>query len=986
MSASPLKFRYPVRACMAMARVVALALSCFIGGLETSSAATLPVFENLTILQNTNIDATTIINRGTINASNSLIFSTLNTLNFTNALGARLNGDLGFQFEYVTNFTRQSADNTVNQGVIQGDSILVNATNVINSGQLRGGGLVQLQGRSMNLSRSVISALDVNSSTPASVGFRLIDTNGLVTYQNPSGVTDVYWGAGTGNVMSVVGSAIALNLPLLEGASGGFRPPSASSPSHEIQTASGGLFGFGGITQLSGTNYASYVFRSQIGTNANVQVVLVQTNSANTNLSVDVRFTSSSGAGNFSAGNTPVLRFSTFGSDITSGGFFTNALYFFDFSSTRTNAVLSDNQVANSSRPAAYNLSRSPANEAFFVGGLGSGLNSNASISDISFFTNDYTDTFITNNFYGAYRIAVGSAASTPGSATYIPARDDPTNQPGRVEITADTLNMSLARIRADNIVVINATNLVGFDGTLIDAPYIQLSVANTNSTLTLTNFAAADAVRPNGQISFYSTTWTNVATNSGLSIRFSVLMVDASQLTGSSPVTLQEFAARGTNIVINNALSIGRGLRMDSPAVTFSATSALNLPLLAATNLVSTNFPNLNFFTNLGGINVPFTCSLGSDRTTPIANFVNRGTITANNISIRATEYESSGTNLTRTLINGTNAAGGPISILADSAKFDGGSAGGLLSAGGSVLLAGNDLKLRNHQLQTAGTLFLSPTNSLTDTGLAGTNRINCSLGFHLTVKPRTGDLLGTTFASSAPFGFDIPHIWAAANVGPIPAGFTNNAAIGRLLLDTGTSAFDVNRLAFYGAGTNNALYVDYLELNGTLTNDLNTHLFIDTNLTLYFANSNVRPEALDGQLGGRLRWVKDFAGPNTGVDVQLRDGRTLKVNVAKLNSQILDSDADGIVNASDLSPFDGIVLDSRVTFTNLPPLTAFVTWEAAAQTVYQVEVNTNLLSGAWQFLSHFTNSAATNRVVTFSESVPVGSLERYYRISYQP
>jgi hypothetical protein len=108
--------------------------------------------------------------------------------------------------------------------------------------------------------------------------------------------------------------------------------------------------------------------------------------------------------------------------------------------------------------------------------------------------------------------------------------------------------------------------------------------------------------------------------------------------------------------------------------------------------------------------------------------------------------------------------------------------------------------------------------------------------------------------------------------------------------------------------------------------------------------------------------------------------------VNVAKLNSQILDSDADGVVNGSDLSPFDGIVINSRVTFTNAPPLTAYVTWEAAAQTVYQVEVNTNLLTAAWQFLANFTNTATTNRVVTFSEPVPAGGLERYYRISYQP
>ena len=413
-----------------------------------------------------------------------------------------------------------------------------------------------------------------------------------------------------------------------------------------------------------------------------------------------------------------------------------------------------------------------------------------------------------------------------------------------------------------------------------------------------------------------------------------------------------------------------------------------LNLPLLTATNLVSTNFPNLNYFTNLGAISVPFQCALGSDRPTPIASFVNRGTLTANNIAIRATDYESTGTNLTRSLASGFNVVGGgPISITADSAKFDGGSGGGgLLSAGGSILLAGNDLKIRGHQFLTAGTLILSPTNSLTDTGISGTNRINCALGFYLTVKPVTGDLLGTTIYSTAPFNRDVPHVWAGTNLGPVPAGYTNNAALGRLLLDTSNTVVSLNRLSFSGTGTNNALYVDYLELSGTLTNNLAAHLFIETNMTIYFANANVPVESLDGQLGGRLRWVKDYAGLNTGVDVRLPDGRTIKVNVAKLNSQVLDSDADGIVNASDLSPFDGIIMNSRVTFTNVPPLTAFITWEAAAQTVYQIEVNTNLLTTPWQFLANFTNSSATNRVVTFSDPVPAASTERYFRVSYQP
>ncbi|MEQ2006455.1 MAG: hypothetical protein ABMA26_06635 [Limisphaerales bacterium] len=968
--------------------------ACLLGGFASPVRAATPLFVNLSDVNNPSIDATAVVNFGTINATNSsflfnnFLYQTINTLNLTNTIGGTFSGDLGFDFGFTTNTSRLFSDYFVNQGIIRGDTIQITATNVLNSGDLSAGELLLLQGNNVNLTRSVLTATLNNTLTSSTTGFRSVDTNGVVTYQNPSAVTDIYWGAGTGNVMTVSSAFGGLFLQSLNSISGGFRPPQSASPSHEVQSS--GFGAFGGFPSISGTNFISYVRTNRQGTNINIQVVLVQPNAANTNLSVDVRFASlgglGGGGGNLFPGITPIVRFSTFGSDITTGGLYTNNLYFLDYINSRTNSLLSDNTTASSSRPAGYELSRGSTYDFYFTPTFS--FTTNFDIAGVSFFQPDFTDSVVTNNFYSAWQASVGNAANAPGSATYVPHLDDPTNSPGRIDITANDLDIRQARIKADNLVSIHATNLVSSDAVIIDAPFIQLFIANTNTTLTLTNFAATQVARPNGTLSFYSTTWTNLSTNAGIVFRYHVLMVDASQLSGITPVTLQEFNARGTNVIINNALNIGRVIQIDSPALTFSASSSLNLPLLTSTNLASTNFPNLNYFTNLGAISVPYQCALGADRATPIASFVNRGIFTANNITIRATDYESTGTNFTRSLVGGVNVGGGgPISITADSAKFDGGTGGaGLLSAGGSILLAGNDLKIRGHQLFTAGTLILSPTNSLTDTGSSGTNRINCALGFSLTVKPVSGDLLGTTIYTTAPFNRDVPHVWAGNNVGPVAAGYTNNAALGRLLLDTSNNAVSLNRLSFAGTGTNNALYVDYLELSGTVTNDLASHLFIETNMTLYFANANLPVQSLDGQLGGRLRWVKDYAGLNTGVDVRLPDGRTVKVNVAKLNSQVLDSDADGVVNASDLSPFDGIIMNSSVTFTNVPPLTAFVTWEAAAQTVYQVEVNTNLLAGTWQFLSNFTNSATTNRVVTFSDVVPTGAAERYFRVSYQP
>jgi len=966
---------------------LAMTLSFFVG--LSARAATLPYIENTSIITNAQIDATTYVNSGTLRAegiSFGQLFQTLNNLNFTNA--GQMIGDLGFNLQFVTNSSRFPANAIVNQSgaTVSGQTILLSATNLINAGELRAGlaGLLQLNGRNVNLSRSILSVTDAIGLT--GTGIRFVNTNGIVIYQNPNAVADFHWGAGTGNVMnSFSGVNLGLVLPSLNLATGGLRPPSVSTPLHEVESARGGI-SLPALTNFSGTNFSAHVRTSTFGTNVIIQVVLVQTNIANTNLAVDVRFINNFGVNSF-PGNVPAVRFRSSGLDFTTGLLYTNSLYLFDYLNLFSSALLSANQQTSSARPAAYEVSRLPANDSIF--NSPTALTTNENIANITYHQPGFAQAIVTNNLYAAYHMAVGNAAFVPGNSS-APHLNDPTNFSGRVEIYAENLDMSTARIRAENLVSIRATNLLNFEGALIEAPNVQIAIANTNSTLTLTNFTPTEVARPNGTVFFYSTVWTNAVTNATpqLDLRYHVLIVDASQLSGITPINLQEFSVRGTNVIINNALKIGRILQVNSPAVTFSASSTLDLPLTTANSLSTTsNFPEVRFFTNLGSISVPLQCTLGPDRAQPIDFFLNRGVITADNISIRASVFESSGTNQTRALVNGTSVGGiGPISIVADTAKFDGGGSGGIIAAGGNILLAGNDIKIRNHLLTTAKSLILSPTNSLTDTGASGTNRINCALGFSLTVKPTSGDLLGTTIHTTTPFVGDIPHSWAGTDLGPVPAGFTNNAAVGRLLLDTGNNAASLGRFSFAGVGTRNALYVDYLDLAGTINNNLSAHLVISNNFTIYFANASRPPETLDGQLGGRLRWVKDYAGPNTGVDVLLPDGRTTKVNVAKLNSLILDSDADGIVNGIDLSPFDGVVIDSRVTFTNVPPLTAFVTWEAAAQTVYRVESNTNLLTSTWQFSANFTNSAATNRVVSYSEPVPLGALERYYRVSYQP
>ncbi|MBC8002245.1 MAG: hypothetical protein H7X97_06625, partial [Opitutaceae bacterium] len=81
---------------------------------------------------------------------------------------------------------------------------------------------------------------------------------------------------------------------------------------------------------------------------------------------------------------------------------------------------------------------------------------------------------------------------------------------------------------------------------------------------------------------------------------------------------------------------------------------------------------------------------------------------------------------------------------------------------------------------------------------------------------------------------------------------------------------------------------------------------LSIPTNFTIYFAGSNLKAEQLDGALGGRLRWVNSFAGPYSGVTATNLAGDVFQVNRQLAQSTTIDSDGDGIPNASDPFPWE--------------------------------------------------------------------------------
>jgi len=235
------------------------------------------------------------------------------------------------------------------------------------------------------------------------------------------------------------------------------------------------------------------------------------------------------------------------------------------------------------------------------------------------------------------------------------------------------------------------------------------------------------------------------------------------------------------------------------------------------------------------------------------------------------------------------------------------------------------------------------------------------------------------------------VDHVWAASDRGASPAGFQNNTSLGILVLTPGDHEDQFPPLfLFAGASGNNALYVDKLDLSKLA--DYQNELQINPNLVIYYAAAALSftppptngvpqepEEFLDGQFGGRLRWVKSFAGPNSSVAVIINGVSTL-VNSALRNSLIIDSNGNGIPNGLDPYPFDNPPVAKLAV--PQPSLTAALSWNAIAHKVYSVEATTNVLSANWQTVMFYTNSADANGTVTVQIPLSPGSVRQFYRI----
>jgi len=449
------------------------------------------------------------------------------------------------------------------------------------------------------------------------------------------------------------------------------------------------------------------------------------------------------------------------------------------------------------------------------------------------------------------------------------------------------------------------------------------------------------------------------------------------------------------TNTLANTQVTAG-GLTNHAFLVTAKIAGSAGNSIQTANSTTTTNLTWRSAYLAGGADYVAPTTNITSTLVVPYSNFINNGLVSDQGSAIQAANFENGGavsngvgsfllSSLTSTVTNGSIVAGGDISITADS-----------LVTSNVLLLAGRSLTL-------------TVTNLLTDTGV--TNGSFWSVqsangtggnGLIMPVKPVTGDLLGTTITNfAAGPNKQIINVWAGQDRGVSVNGYTNNAAVGRLFLDAiGTSS----QFEFSGARTSNALYVDELVFLDQATNGINTsydfsaNLSINTNLVIYFAQALVDGISVAAKIdaasmsgrnnGGRLRWVPAYAGYFSSTNLVYPDGSTNAFNAALAASTTIDSNGNGVPNASDPTPFfTSSEVNLVITTTNVPPMEPMITWDSIPGATNCVLYSTNLVT--WFPLTKFVSPSLVppaggwpiiNTLIVTNNSGP------YYKVMVSP
>lgn len=600
------------------------------------------------------------------------------------------------------------------------------------------------------------------------------------------------------------------------------------------------------------------------------------------------------------------------------------------------------------------------------------------------------------------------------------------TNLAGRVRIQADNLKLEDTRIRAHGIVNIQAKHVTSSANTSIAAPYANYDLGTTNGSLVYRGFSPVGQPNLTGTIKVFVTSWTNTAefpdpaaaaattdptagtgtatpTTLTADTHFRVMIIDADIDPLKTTGELVGLRLRATNLTtvdpvlyevpdvdaiattypdgFSGASSIA-GIEQVAP-VTENWTNQGTFELVGAIGVTSRAFPNLNTVANTSRI-VGERVDLGTVK--PLASLTNTGSIISSGyLGLGASAFHQ----------------GGKI----EAANVIDLKAGSLVLAGTNSIKSGGGLNVVARTLDALEGGAISTPNMLTldigDRFVAPAGKVLALSAAGVTLKSNasSNDLGGVSVSASAG-RFQTAFIdWPGVDRGTEAAGFVNNSAIGALVFTIG----EYGRAEVRASGSGDrALYTRRLELNGDFSQYINvtnksfdadglaSALSIDGNTHLYYSIVSVNGlelsgPVLDGALGGRLRLVR-IAGANGGpVSVDAGAGYVVEASWSDRYSVSLDSDGDGIVNAIDSTPFSGAVVTTKAVELQGKPYIE-ISWDAAANTEYQILAQEPAEGRSWKGLSRLANPSDSSRVLKFYDPLDQGTGAKAYRILYKP
>jgi hypothetical protein len=602
------------------------------------------------------------------------------------------------------------------------------------------------------------------------------------------------------------------------------------------------------------------------------------------------------------------------------------------------------------------------------------------------------------------------------------------TNLAGRVRVKADNLKLEDARIRAHGIINLQAKHVTSSANTSIAAPYANYDLGSTNGTLVYRGFSPVGQPNLTGTIKVFVTSWTNTAEFPDPAA--AAAPVDPAAGTGTTTPTLlvgdTHFRVMIIDADIDPLKTTGElvGLKLRATNLTTVDSVLYTVP---EADSIPTSYPD--GFSGASSIS-------GNEQVAPVTeNWINQGSF-----ELIGTLGVSSRTfPMLKTLLNSSDIIGGRValgvgqttalsyitntgsiissgymglgaSVLHHAGRIEGGNVvdlamDSLVLAGTNSIVAGGGLNITAKNLDASAGGAISTPNLITlnvsDKFVAPAGNVLALAAAGVTLKGNvsSNDLSGVSVSVSAG-RFQTAFVdWSGVNRGTEAAGFVNNSAIAALVLTIGEYGRADIRASVSG---DRALYTKRLELNGDFSQFINitnktfdadglaSALSIDSNTRLYYSIVSVNGielsgPVLDGALGGRLRLVR-ISGANGGpISLAVGNGYVVEASWAVRYSVSIDSDGDGLVNALDATPFSGAVVTTKAIQIQGKPYLE-ISWDAAANTEYQILAQEPAVDATWTGLSRMSNTSGSSKVLKFYDPLDQGTGAKAYRILYKP